>query len=241
MGQIWWASVERQQTPLNAVCERSDSLCKYSSIALRCGYEQKKVISRNRKQFRLLPSYFGALMTGRSCFHCLTLSFCKVAQNCQAVPRQFFLAFQRNILVVFSVDDVHKLQPQASSEHLQVLAGCALRMTGSDARSQLGHARTKKKPVFTTGFLARVAAKVHLIDAFPRVYDDSRARLQLSLCFYGQGAATTHDPSRLAGRRRRVKNYEHVHSGQCFSESLEQILVDELMSVSYITVIAELL
>lgn len=131
---------------------------------------------------------------------------------------------------------------EASSEHLRVLAGSALRMTGSDARSQLGHARTKKKKtVFTTGFVARIAAKVHLIDVFPRVYDDSRARLPLSLCFYGQGAATTHDLSRLPGRRRRVKSYVHVHSGRCFSESLEQILVDELMSVSYVTVIAELL
>lgn len=37
---------------------------------------------------------------------------------------------------------------EASSEHLRVLAGSALRMTGSDARSQLGHARTKKKTCF---------------------------------------------------------------------------------------------
>lgn len=115
-------------------------------------------------------------------------------------------------------------------------------MTGSDARSQLGHARTKKKPVFTTGFVARIAVKVHLIDVFPRVYEDSTARLAPALAvLLWSRSCTTHDLSILPGRRRRVKNYVRVRSGRCFSESLEQLFVDELMSVSYVTVIAELL
>lgn len=147
--------------------------------------------------------------------------------------------------MVFSVDDVHKLQPQASSEHLRVLAGCARRLTGSDARSQLGHARAKKKQknnlfsqhALLPGLQPECISSSHSLVCMMT----PRARLQLALGFYGQGAATTHGPSRLAGRRRRVKNYEHVHSGRCFSESLEQILVDELMSVSYITVVAQLI
>lgn len=73
------------------------------------------------------------------------------------------------------------------------------------------------------------------------VYDDSTARLPLSLCFYGQGAAQHTTCQDCPGDGDVSRNYVRVHSGRCFSESLEQIFVDELMSVSYVTVIAELL
>lgn len=109
---------------------------------------------------------------------------------------------------------------EASSEHLRGLAGSALRMTGSDACSQLGHARThkkkQKKPLFSQlSLLAALQRKLTHLSVC--VYDDWRARLLLAMRFFWSRSCN------VWTSRRRVMNYVHVHRGRCFSESLEQI------------------
>lgn len=177
----------------------------------------------------------------RSCFHCFTFSFCKVAQNYQIVRALFFLTFQRNILVVFSVDDVHKLQPRGFQWTSASAGGFRVTNDWKWCTFPTGTCTRKKKPCFHNRLCCLDCSQSTSHRRIPAcIWRLDCPAPALAVLLWSK-SCTTHDLSRLPGRRRRVRNYVRVHSGRCFSESLEQIFVDELMSVSYVTVIAELL
>lgn len=73
---------------------------------------------------------------------------------------------------------------EASSEHLRVLAGSALRMTGSDARSQLGHARTKKKKLFSQQALLPGLQPKCISSTYSRVCTMTREHGSRSRCAF---------------------------------------------------------
>lgn len=72
---------------------------------------------------------------------------------------------------------------EASSEHLRVLAGSALRMTGSDARSQLGHARAKKTLFSQQALLPGLQSK-YISSTYSRVYMKTRLPGSRSRCAF---------------------------------------------------------